>query len=160
MAGSNFLSPVEFRMSISRLPETQFYVQGVTLPGLNTSAVDYPTPFKNLPLSGTKLEYEDLQITLISDENLSAFREISEWLVALHFTEDFDQYQSIKAGEGLVSDLTVFALDSNKNANISFKFKNVFPINLTGIEMNTTESDVTPPTFTVGFKYDSYEIGV
>ena len=161
MAGSNFLSPVEFRMSINRLPETRFYVQTVNLPGLNTSSVDYPTPFKNLPIPASKLEYEELQLNLIADENLSAFREISNWLTSLHFTENFDQFKDLKASdEGLISDLTIFVLDSNKNANIAFKFKGVFPISISGIEMNTTESDVNPPTFSVQFKYDSYEIEV
>ena len=62
--------------------------------------------------------------------------------------------------ELLLSDGTLIILDSNKNANIELTFKEMFPVAVGSIELNTTEADITPPSFTVTFKYSDYSIKV
>ena len=156
---SNFLSPIEFRLSIIRLPETSYYVQEANIPGLSASFATQPTPFLTLPKSATKVEYEDLQLTMIADEDLRAYKEISDWITKLHFTESYDQYKSLEESEyGIESDMTLIILNSNKNPNITIQFKNAFPTSLSGIQLDTRTGDVQPPTFDVTFKYDSYTI--
>ena len=161
MSNSNFLSPVEFRLVVKRLPETSFYLQGVNIPGFNSTEISYPTPLKNVPIPGTRLSYDDLNMTIIVDEDMKSFQEIGNWLIGLSFPEDTNQYKNLKESEdGLYSDLTVFVMDSNKNANIKVTFKKAFPISISGIQLNTAVSDVTHPTFDVTFKYQSYSIEV
>ena len=36
MSTSNFLSPVEFKLVFARLPNTEFYVQQINLPGIGS----------------------------------------------------------------------------------------------------------------------------
>lgn len=158
---SNFLSPVEFQLSIARLPESRYYVQEATLPGISASFAAQPTPFVTLPRAATKVEYEDLSLTMICDENLNAYREINQWITELHFTESYDQYKRLEESEyGITSDMTLVILNSSKNPNIRINFKNVFPVTMSGIELNTKETDVVAPTFNVAFKYDSYDINL
>lgn len=161
MSTSNFLSPIEFRLVINRLPETVFYVQSASIPGLSSQPEDVGTPFKVLPFSGVKLTYEDLTVNVIADENLNGFKEISNWLVALTFPDRYPQYKELESSEnGTVSDMSLIVMDSSKNGNINIVFKNVFPISVSSIQLNTKETDVNPPTFDITFKYDSYVIEV
>jgi hypothetical protein len=159
MSIPNFLSPIEFSLAIERLPETRFYVQSINIPGFNTTPASQATPFKALPFPSVKLEYDDLTVTVLADENLSAFREVSEWLVALTFPEAYSQYSALEQSrQNIISDMSLFIMDSNKNANIEVKFINVFPVSISSIQMNTRETDVVPPTFDVQFRFDSYTI--
>ena len=59
-----------------------------------------------------------------------------------------------------MSDASLIIMDSNKNANIQVSFKDVFPVSIGPIQLNTSDSDVVPPTFDVTFKYSSYTITV
>ena len=172
MSTSNFLSPVEFKLVINRLPNTEFYVQQINLPGLNSGYAERSTPFKNIYTPGDKLIFDDLNITLVADENLASFRECSDWLTAITRAEGFDGYKGLQApvvggstqldgtGTGSMSDASLIVMDSNKNANIQVSFKDVFPVSIGSIQLNTSDSDVVPPTFDVTFKYSSYTITV
>ena len=43
------------------------------------------TPLRDIPKPGTKLNYEDLTMTFIVDEDLANYQEIHGWLVGLGF---------------------------------------------------------------------------
>ena len=44
------------------------------------------------------------------------------------------------------------------NPQITFKFDEVWPINLSSIEFNTTGTDVDYLTASVSFRYDTYRV--
>jgi len=92
-----------------------------------------------------------------------AFKEISDWLIALTYPDTFDQYAGLVPapdGDGKKSDGSLVVLNSNKNANVTIKFTDLFPVSISGLQLNTAESDLTPPTFEVTFKYSKYTIEV
>lgn len=159
MSTTNFLSPVEFKFVLTRLPNVEFFVQGINIPGTSSGVTEFPTPFKTLYEPGDKIAYDDLTVTVICDENLASYREILDWLVALTTPDSFDQYSTLTP-RGIKSDASIIVLDSNKNANITFKFTDLFPTAISGIQLSTTGTDVTPPTFDITFKYGSYKIEV
>jgi hypothetical protein len=137
----------------------EFFVQSVNIPGTSSGVTEFPTPFKNLYEPGDKITYDDLTVTVICDENLASYREILDWLVALTYPESFDQYKALVPRQ-IKSDASLIILDSNKNGNIVIKFKNLFPIAIGSIQLNTAGTDVTPPTFDITFKYGGYKIEV
>ena len=49
-------------------------------------------------------------------------------------------------------------LTSNMNAQINFFFNEVWPLNLSSIDFNTTGTDVDYVTATVSFRYDTYRV--
>tara|TARA_B110000967_G_C18672945_1_gene454024 strand:+ start:234 stop:761 length:528 start_codon:yes stop_codon:yes gene_type:complete len=168
----NFLSPVEFQFALKRLPNVQFFVQTANVPGITSGSTTRATPFKDLDEPGDKLSYDDFTVNIICDEGMETYREISDWLVALTYPKSFDQYASLNPetfgsggsainvdGDGIKSDGTLLILNSNKNPSVKVKFSGLFPIAVGSIELNTA-GDVTPPTFSVTFKYESYTISV
>jgi hypothetical protein len=171
MATTNFLSPIEFKFVLARLPNVEFFVQAVNVPGASSGFSEFATPFKALFEPGDKLMYDDLQLTVVCDENLESFREIQNWIVALTYPDNFGQFKSLTSGpvgginttevvNTVRSDASLILLDSNKNPNIAIKFVDMFPTAISGIQLNTTGADVTPPTFDITFKYTNYTIEV
>lgn len=157
----NFLNPVEFHFTVNRLPNVEFYIQSVSLPDISSGFTTQVTPFKTLYSHGDKLEFGDLQMTVIVDENLSSYLDVWQWLIALTKPEGFDQYATLASSDlGLYSDATLTIMNSNKNANIEVRFKDMFPVSVGNIDLATTQTDVTPPTVAMTFKYSSYDISV
>jgi len=167
----NFLSPIEFKLVLTRLPNVEFFVQAVNIPGMSSGFSERATPFKVLYEPGDKIFYDDLVVTVACDEDVESFKEIKQWLEALTYPETFDQYKALTSRSPGVktpaevlnttrSDGSLIVLDSNKNANINIEFKDLFPTAIGSIQLSTTGTDVTPPTFDITFKYTSYSIEV
>ena len=160
---TNFLSPVEFQLVLNRLPNVEFFLQGANIPGISSSGTERPSPFKTINEPGDKIAYDDFTVTVVCDEDMVAFREVSDWLVALTYPDNFQQYASLTPapdGAGKKSDGSLVVLNSNKNANVKINFTDLFPVSVSGLQLNTAESDLTPPTFEITFKYSNYTIKV
>ena len=154
----NYLTPVEFQVSISRLPNVQFFTQQTSIPGLSTSPVMVPTRFNKTYRAADEVEFSNLDLTFIVDEQMNNYREIFDWIIAASFPESHVQHQTIS--ENLYSDISVLILNSKKNANINITYKNCFPISLSEIQLSTVESDVVYPQVTASFQYDSFDVNL
>lgn len=159
MAQQNFLANKRFDISFTRLPNVEFFVQNVSLPGIATGSTPIPTPFATVNRAGDKLTYEDLTITVRMDENMRAYKEIHDWMVGLTKPKSFSQYNAIAASEdGLYSDMSVFILNSKGNVNLEFRYIDVFPTNIDSIQFDTTGTDNTFVTCNITFKYTYFDI--
>ena len=159
MTQQNFLSLSGFKFNIKRLPNVSFFVQGVNIPGVTMNADETPTPFTTIYRVGDRLTWDDLTLTIRSDEDLESFDEIYKWMVAATKAGGFAGYQTlVDSDDGLYSDATLTILNSKKNSNKILTFIDIFPITLAGINMDVTSSDMSYATFDVTFKYNTYTI--
>lgn len=159
MTQQNFLSPTGFRFNVKRLPNVSFFLQGVNIPGVSMNSDETPTPFTTIYRLGDRLTYDDLTLTVRSDENLDAFIEIHNWMKSATKSSGFEAYETIKnSDDGLYSDGTLIILNSKKNSNKLFTFKDMFPLTLGSISMDSTPTDIAYATFDVTFKYNTYTI--
>lgn len=156
----NFLNPNEFRFTLSRLPHVEFFVQGIQLPDISSSPIEQPTPFKTIYRPADKIEFGDLTLTVLVDEDMQSYLETWNWLIGLTKPENFEQYANLLAGDGIYSDATLTILSSKKNPNIQITFKDMFPISVGSIALATNQSDVIPPVVDMTFKYSSYEFTI
>lgn len=160
----NFLSPLGFRFSIQKLPNVNFFVQKVNIPGLAMGATPTaPNPFVEIPYSGDHLLYNEFRITFKVDEDMKNFLEIHHWLRGLGFPDDFAEYSTIlnedrMLGGGLKSDASLIITTNGKSPNIQCNFIDVFPVALSDIDFNTTDDTVDYIEVTATFRYTSYEI--
>ena len=160
---TNFLSPVEFQLVLNRLPNVEFFLQGANIPGISSSGTERPSPFKTINEPPDKVAYDDFTVSVLCDEDMVAFKEVSDWLIALTFPDNFGQYAGLTPppeGSGKKSDGSLVILNSNKNPNVTIKFTDLFPVAVSGLQLNTAESDLTPPTFEITFRYHNYTIEV
>jgi hypothetical protein len=160
MTQQNFLSQNGFRFNVKRLPNISFFVQSVNIPGVTMSADETPTPFNTMYRVGDRLTWDDLTLTIRSDEDLEAFSEIFDWMVAATKANGFAGYEAlVDSDDGVYSDATLTILNSKKNSNKILTFRDMFPITLGAINMDVTTSDITYSTFDVTFKYNTYTLG-
>jgi hypothetical protein len=164
----NFLQPNKFQLNFSRLPNVQYFCQGVSVPGISMSETPQNTPFVDLYLPGDKAIYDMLNVTFYVDENLRAWKEIHDWIRAMTFPEDFEDYRqlpnlnkftrSLSTALPQYSDATLTLLTSANNPNVKFKFYQLFPISLSTFVMSSTESPESIITADATFRYSYYDI--
>lgn len=156
---ANYLSPLEFQVQIKRLPNVEFTTQNVTLPGLQSTPQETENPYNRLMWKGEKTIYSPLDLTFIIDEKMANWREIHNWITGTTSPQDASQFARLKKSrEGIVSDITITILNSKKNHNIQFIFRDCFPFSVSPLELDTRSSNVPYPVATVSFAYNYYEI--
>lgn len=155
-----FLSPLEFRFFIKRMPKTNFFVQACSLPSMTLSVINQPSPFgQTLYRTGHQLTYGEIDVRFKVDEDMNNYRELLDWLVGLGFPREFPEYKNLlESDDGLYSDGTLMIMSSQKNPSIRYTFYNMFPTSLSGIELDTTTEDVLYADCTVSFRYDTFKI--
>lgn len=165
---TNLLHSNKFILSFSRLPNMQYFCQGVPLPGVSMGEGIRATPFVDLYVPGDKLIYDMLAITFMVDEDLKSWIEVHDWMRGMTFPTDFIEYARLgkmvpnSAQTQLkpqYSDASLVILDSNQNSNYRVKFRNCFPTSLSAIQFSTTGMGPGETmTADATFRYDYYDI--
>jgi hypothetical protein len=156
---TNYLQNLEFQITIERIPNVEFFTQKVNIPGISMTPVETSTPFNKLYQASDKLSYSEMSLSFIIDEKMKNYIEIFNWMTSISAPQSFEQYRGLpKEREKFSSDITILVLNSHKNPNLNFNFKNCFPISLGEISLDTTQTDLTYPEVTVGFQYDYFTI--
>jgi len=171
---ANFLRPNAFRFSIKNLPSVAFTCQSANLPSLTLGFTSQPTPFLDIPHVGDKNVFGDFTIRFLITEDMSNYIELYEWLVALGFPTDYNQYRNF-TGERLnrfpfvrdasggsiavaYSDATLTILDSNNVPKTNINFKDAFPVSVEALDFDITSSSVDYFVGIASFKYKQFEI--
>tara|TARA_B100000427_G_scaffold310462_1_gene300288 strand:- start:42 stop:569 length:528 start_codon:yes stop_codon:yes gene_type:complete len=165
ISNRNFLSPVGFKFSITRIPKADFFANQANIPGIDLGFAVQPTYLKDLPLSGDKLTYSDFNLRFLIDENMENYLEVHKWLRGLGYPDNVGEFGEMQtndpSGEGLItSDATLLIYNSSFNVNTKIHFKDVFPVSLSPVEFDATMTDVDYVTAEVVFKYSIYDIEV
>lgn len=164
----NFLSPVGFKFTLAKEPKVNFFCNSARIPEITLSVLQQPTYLKDLDIPGGKLQYGDLNLRFLVDEDLVNYMAIHNWLTGLGFPESTQDYRDLLTNEDdltqpldpkrAFSDGSLYILDSNFNTNAIVKFKDLFPVSLTSLEFDSTQTDIQYFTAEVSFKYTVYNI--
>jgi hypothetical protein len=170
----NYLRPNAFRFSIKDLPHVAYSCQSANLPSLNLGFAVQPTPFLDIPRIGDKNTFGDFTIRFLISENMSNYLELFEWLIALGFPNNYNQYKSFtgdrlsrfpfyKNGRGdteslALSDGTLTILDSNNVPKTNIILKDLFPVSVEALDFDVTSSAVDYFVGIASFKYTSFTI--
>jgi len=156
---SNFLSPVEFRVTINRLKDISFTVQKASIPSITGSPVEMPTPFNKHYLTNDKIQYSNLDFTFLVDEDMGNYLSIINWMKGVGFDAQFSQFdEQNKSENGLYSDISMLIYNSSRNASVKVDYINCFPVSLSEISMDITQQDVVYSESTVSFQYDRFDV--
>ena len=148
----NQLNVVSFATNFLRMPGVNYFCQRVNIPGISLSNTIQSTPFANIPIEGDVLEFEDLSLAFVVDEDMQNYLELYNWLHALGFPERYAQYDN-QAGKDIKSDVNIIIHTNKSNPNYSIVFKDVFPISLGVINFDTNNTDLEPIVVEASFKY-------
>ena len=164
----NFLQPNKFQLNLSRVPNIQYFCQSVTIPGVSMGETMHQTPFVDLYGAGDKIIYDLLNVTFYVDENMDSWTEIHDWIRAMTFPENFEEYQNLRNLNNYTANLTppkvqysdgmLTILSSANNPKIRFKFYDLFPISLSTFVMSTSDTPDNIITADVSFRYSYFDI--
>jgi len=163
---TQFLSPLGFNFMIKKLPNTNYFVQSVNVPSVQATDVVMPTPFTNIPTIGDRLNYSEFQLSFKVDEDMTNYIELYDWLLQLHFPEDFAQAKNIYQkqnnvdflADGPYSDATLTILNSAMNPNKEVIFEDCYPIALSDLQFSTTAASVDYIECQATFRYRMFRI--
>ena len=150
----DYADPSKFKFTITKLPKVEFFTTNVLLPGVNLGDVIIPTPFKELPVQGTNLTFENLEISFIVDEKLENYIELHQWLVGIGFPSSGND----RAMAGLFGDATLTITSSKNNPTVEVRFSDIYPVALSSLEFNQQATDVEYLTASCTFSYTLYEL--
>ena len=178
----DYADPSKFLFKCNKLPKVEFFTTQVNLPGVNLGDVVIPTPFKELPVQGHTLTFENLQLQFMVDEKLENYIELHQWLVGIGFPKARTQFESFKQNnsdtfpvqggtkgeatnpgtpsgvQGMFGDATLVITSSKNNPSVEVRFSDLYPVSLGALNFNQQEGDVTYLTATCTFTYKLYEI--
>lgn len=162
-SNQNFLQTDGYQLILKRCPTVVFFTQSINIPGLSLPPTEEPTPFIKLPIPGDHIDFEDLSFQFKIDENMLNYLEIYNWLIALGYPDEHEQYKKLSdkpkyTNDGIYSDISILIANNIKNPNIEITFKNAFPIYLSGFNLSTTSTEIDLANASATFKYEKYEI--
>jgi hypothetical protein len=145
-ANKNFLSPLGYKFVITRLPNVDYFCQSISFPTVTLNTATIPNPFQRIPVAGTELTYGTISVNFKIDEDLTNYKEIYNWMLALGFPESYEQYKALAEKS---------SVDSQKH---EVKFYDIFPVGLTGMKFDSTLNDVAYLEASAEFSYRMFTL--
>lgn len=143
----NSLFPGNFKVTIDRTEyaNIEFFCTKVNLPGLTKAAVEQK--FRDRPafFPGGIVNFDEITITFIVDEDMVNYREIFDWI-----TEGDRVNPKFR-------DITLSILTNKNTTGREILFHDTFPTSLSGIDFDASAVDASPITCTAIFKFNTFE---
>jgi len=165
----NYLSPTGFKFSLYRSPSVAFFCNQANIPNLTLGITEQPTYLRNIPTPGDKIDFGDLTLRFLVDEDLKNYMEIQKWIRGLGFPESLSEFSDLEnsnevfstnksIGDNIYSDGTLQVLNNNMIPSFQIFFKDLFPFELSTLTFDATDTDIDYFTADVSFKYTIYNI--
>ena len=168
ISNRNFLSPTGFKFGLKRSPGVAFFCNQANIPSLDLGIAEQPTYLKDIPVPGDKIQFGDLTLRFLVDEDLVNFMEIQNWIRGLGFPESLAEFNDLKnqailgpmgkSTEDVYSDGTLQILSSSLIPKFQVVFSDLFPYSLSTVTFDATDTDIEYFTADVSFKYTIYQI--
>ena len=173
IANRNYMSPVGFKLILTKTPKVDFLCQSANIPQISMGTAIQPSYLKDIPVPGDKVLYDDLSVRFLVDEKMENYLAIYKWITGLGYPENLGQYNQLKKHDIRTdasatddadpryfefSDATLQVLNSNYKPSVLINFKDAFPISLSTLEFDVTQRDYSYFTAEVTFKYTIFDI--
>ena len=167
----NFLAPTGFKFALKRSPGVAFFCNQANIPSLDLGIAEQPTYLKNIDVPGDKIQFGDLNLRFLVDEDLMNYMEIQNWIRGLGYPEKITEFNDLEktavlgvetkfgqSGDDIYSDATLQILSSNLVPQFQVIFSDCFPYSLSTVTFDATDTDIEYFTADVAFKYTIYRI--
>ena len=170
----NFLSPVGFKLSIDKIRGVDFFCQSASIPAVSLDAADTYTRFNKIPQPGDELQYEQLQLSFLIDENLKNWYQVHDWMREIATPKSSKEFE-YKRGKlssdnrntkptdlsnisnQWRSDCSLFILSSNYQPVAEFIFRDAWPTSLSTLTFDSSVQDLQYFTAQLTLSYTYYD---
>lgn len=154
----NPLQPTGFKVVINRkrFGNLEFFANTVSHPTVSLQPATVPFRRSDTFQPGDKLNFDELAIDAIMDENMYVYNEVYDWMKGL--VEENIKPQNLRAGidDTAGYDISVLILNSSNNVVRTIVYKDCFPTTLGTVTLQTTTGSVDSITFPVTFRYTTF----
>ena len=170
LTNNNYLSPIGFLFILEKARKVSFLCQKAEIPTFSISELQVPTPgFVQLASPDGQSTFANLTLDFIVDENLENYMQIYNWMRAISTPDAYetrfkwiddnsrDRSRSDR-DRALVSDGTLQVLNNNNQANFDVTFRDMFPVSLSTLAFDVTNSDNNYFTANATFQYTLYDV--
>jgi len=165
----NFLSPVGFKFSLKRSPGVAYFCNEANIPDMSLAIAEQPTYLRDIPLPGDKIEFGDLSLRFMVDEDLTNYMEIQNWIRGLGYPQSVGEYRDLEKKayipqgfgqkrQDIYSDGTLQILSNNLIPKFQVVFNDLFPYSISTVTFDATDTDIEYFTAEVSFKYTIYNL--
>lgn len=122
----------------------------------------------DLKIPGESLEFDDITLSFLVDEQMKNYLAIHDWMVGLGYPYGHKMFgtlladprnaQSFTIASKTVSDCFLTINDSSNKAVKRFQFVDAFPTSLTGLTFQSSNSDVQYLVANVTLAYSYYTV--
>ena len=178
----DYASPTQFKFGIVQLPKVEYFTTAANIPGIALADAIFQTPFKDIPMQGDKLTYNNLTIEFLVDEYLENYISLHKWMTAIGFPKTRSQFKEWRSTESVLpnatqgisndigdvkpptdtrpmfGDATLTILTNKNNPIVEVRFRDVYPASLSSLDYNQNATDVEYLSASVDFDYTLYEI--
>lgn len=128
----NLTANNNFILNIPELPIISEMAQDVLIP--NTTLMQAVVPYSQLdiPMVGDKIEYGDIDVGFIMDENFDGYVEIWNWMNIMAGTDT-----AVENRFEYYCDVSVIILNNEKEKIRTFVFKDCWPTSISALAMNS-----------------------
>ena len=137
------LPVTEFKVIFSKLPQTVFFLQKISIPDVSITPITQYTSQLDIDQIGEKMQFQPITLTFLIDSKLRNYREIFDWMKRITVN------QSQKDEE---SDLILII-----NRLQKIRFVDCWPTQLSGMEFSVVDTDTQYLTATVTLHSDWFE---
>ena len=140
----NYLEPTGFKMVLDRkfYPKTEYFVTSVTHPEVSLPGV--AVPFKSITTHqpGERLQFGELIVNVILDEDLVNYTEMYEILKESIQVNDINRLTRDVTQKPLDMDLKLYTLTSKNNANKEITYYDARLTSIGEIALESTRADI------------------
>jgi len=151
-----------------KLKELEFYNHQLKELQLKMAFIQQEINLIDLYSPGEKLIYDVMNVTFYVDEELKAWLEVHDWLRAMTFPTEFEEYQNLNnlnnftryanSDRPQFSEGSLTLLSSANTPYYKFKFIDLFPVSLSSFVVATSDSPDTIITADATFRFAYYNV--
>ena len=152
-------NPALFKLTFDKLPNVVYMSYSIALPGVNLNAILQPTPVRDRPIPGDKLNFDPLTVNFIVQENLANYIEVFNWMTGISRTTSTEEYKAYKAAnQNRYSDAQLTVLSNKYNPIMRVTFVDCWPTSLAPLTYDAQIAPAQPITTEATFQYSYYKV--
>jgi hypothetical protein len=155
-------SGLGYQFAIKRMPNVNYFVHRVNVPGVTLPPAPRSTPFIEMPTPGDHIQYEPLVLEFRVDVLLKNYFELHGWLSDISGIRGGEAYAKRAripepAPGSVQSEINVSLLNGQKNVIRNIVYHNAWPTQLTGMYFTADQQNIQYLAARATFLFIYYE---
>ena len=151
---TNYMAPNNFEITIDKLtkPSIGYTIVQCSVPSFDIGRAETAFSTRNVPLHADKINYGDLNVTFLVDENLDNYIELHDWMLAQVIQNDeYDKDYKRR-------DIKIIINSSHNNKVRTVTLRGAFPTNISEISLDSQITDIGYATCQATFAFAYFSI--